>query len=204
MIWPLKNKIPALPALNGVGDFASRRSFYHHPGVYIYCDFGQEVVAIEDGIVTNIEFFTGPNAVPTSPWWNETQSIMIEGKSGALGYCELKTAVNLEVGQQVYKDQVIGFIIPVLKKDKGNGTTMLHFEQYMPNTKEHVTWVLDKEMPSTLLNPRPLLEKIMTHPTLVRGLRDGLAGISPTDATSEYLCGYLAGRKDFLSKQSIT
>jgi len=200
MIWPLKNKVPALPALNGVGDFASRRSFYHHPGVDIYCDFGQEVVAIEDGIVTNIEFFTGPNAEPTSPWWNETQSIMIEGESGALGYCELEVYFNIEIGQHVHKGQRIGSVVPVLKKDKGNGTTMLHFEKYIPGTKEHVTWVLDKEMPGTLLNPRPYLEKIMQNPTLVRGLHDGLAGMSPTDATDEYLSGYLAGRKDLLSR----
>jgi hypothetical protein len=38
---------------------------------------------------------------------------------------------------------------------------MLHFEQYVPGTTDHVTWVLDTEKPSQLLNPRPLLEKII-------------------------------------------
>jgi hypothetical protein len=161
MIWPLKNKVPALPILNGVGDFASRRSFYHHPGIDVYCDFGQEVIAIEPGIITNIECFTGVNATPTSPWWNETWSIMIEGTLGALGYCELKPLSHIKLGYKVSEGEIIATIIPVLKKDKGNGVTMLHFEQYIPGTKDHVTWVLDKEKPITLLNPRPLLEKIM-------------------------------------------
>jgi hypothetical protein len=161
MLFPLKNKIPALPPINGVGDFASRRSFYHHPGVDIYCDKGQEIVAIERGIVVNIDCFTGPNATPTSPWWNETWSIMIEGASGVLGYCEIEPLHYVEIGLEIEEGERIAKVIPVLKKDKGNGTTMLHFEQYVPGTTDHVTWVLDTEKPSQLLNPRPLLEKII-------------------------------------------
>jgi len=72
MINPLKSKKLILPPKNGVGDFGSRRSFYFHPGLDLYCDNEQEIVAIEDGIVVNIECFTGPNATPSSPWWNET------------------------------------------------------------------------------------------------------------------------------------
>lgn len=160
MIWPLKNKTPAIPSEGAVGDFAFRRSFYYHPGIDLYCDLGQEVQAIEAGTVVHIENFTGPNALPPSPWWKETWSILIEGKSGVLGYCELFPDKHIKVGAQVNEGDVIARIIPVLKKDKGNGTTMLHFEQYLPGTKEHVTWVLDSEKPEQLLNPRQLLESL--------------------------------------------
>jgi len=157
MKWPLKNKTPAIVAEGSVGDFAFRRSFYYHPGIDIYCGFGQEVQAIEDGTVVHIENFTGPNANPPSPWWMETWSILIEGQSGVLGYCELKPLPHIQVGMSVKEGDVIATVVPVLKKDKGNGTTMLHFEQYVSGTRHHVTWVLDTDKPSELLNPRDLL-----------------------------------------------
>lgn len=160
MKYPLKNQAPSIPTEGSVGDFAFRRSFYHHPGIDLYCDFGQEVIAIEDGIVTKIDTFTGPMATPPSPWWNETFSLIIEGASGAIGYCELMPVSYIAEGVKVKEGDVIATIIPVLKKNKGNGTTMLHLEQYLPGTKDHVTWVLDAEKPSELLNPRALLEKI--------------------------------------------
>lgn len=163
MKWPLKNKTPSIPSVGSVGDFAYRRSFYYHPGIDIYCDFGQEVQAIEDGTVVHIENFTGPNAEPPSPWWLETFSILIEGSSGVLGYCELKPLPHIYPGCKVSEGEVIATIVPVLKKDKGNGTTMLHFEKYKPGTRHHVTWVLDSEKPEELIDPRELLEIILNQ-----------------------------------------
>lgn len=161
MIWPLKNLTPSIVDINSVGDFAYPRSFYYHPGIDIYCDYGQEVVSIEDGVITNIEIFTGPNATPTSPWWNETFSIIIEGASGAIGYCELLPLSHLKLGYNVKAGELIATITPVLKRDKGVGTSMLHFELYKLNTKDHVTWLLDEQKPDNLLNPRSLLENII-------------------------------------------
>jgi hypothetical protein len=85
---------------------------------------------------------------------------MVEGKSGVIGYCELMYDSRLTVGTQISAGEIIGSIIPVLKKDKGNGTTMLHLEQYVPQTAHHVTWVLDTPKPEELVNPRSLLEKL--------------------------------------------
>lgn len=161
MKWALKNKVPAIPPQEHVGDFGFRRSFYHHPGIDIYCDLDQEVQAMEDGIIVHIENFTGPDANPPSPWWNETFSILIEGKSGVLGYCELKPLSHIKIGMVLKEGDIIANIVPVLKKNKGNGTTMLHFEQYEVGTREHVTWVLDTPKPTQLLNPRNLLEKFL-------------------------------------------
>ena len=161
MKWPLKNLEPKVPLEGHVGDFAFRRSFYYHPGIDLYCAKGQEIVAIEDGIVINFEIFTGPNANPPSPWWHDTFSVMIEGENGVIGYCELLIADPLDIGDKLKAGDVVGHITPVLKKDKGNGTTMLHLEQYVPGTTEHVTWVLDTPQPTQLMNPRNLLNKII-------------------------------------------
>jgi murein DD-endopeptidase MepM/ murein hydrolase activator NlpD len=161
MKWPLLNKAPTIPKEGAVGDFAFRRSFYFHPGVDVYCDFGQAIVAIEEGTVVHIENFTGPSAHPPSPWWMETWSILIEGKSGVLGYCEIKPLPHIKVGAKIKEGELIANVIPVLKKDKGNGTTMLHFEHYVAGTKHHVTWKLDTIKPDELLNSRLLLEKLL-------------------------------------------
>lgn len=162
MKWPLKIP-PKIPPEGHVGDFGFRRSFYHHPGIDIYCKDNQEVFAIEDGLVVNIEQFTGINANPSSPWWNDTFSILIEGQSGVIGYCELKLYDKIIVGSCIKEGDLIGFILPVLKKDKGNGTSMLHIEQYISGTTEHVTWFLDVPQPSQLVNPRNLLYNIINE-----------------------------------------
>lgn len=161
MIWMLKNKSPTLPNKGDVGDFGVRRSFYHHPGLDIYCDINTEVQAMEDGIVVCIDVFTGPNSNPPSPWWFETYSILIEGKSGVLGYCEIKPVENIGLGSQIKEGQTLGYVTPVLKKDKGNGVSMLHLEYYTHGTKEHVTWELDKPKPIQLLNPRILFTGLL-------------------------------------------
>lgn len=161
MKWPLLNKSPTIPPMGHVGDFAFRRSFYYHPGIDIYCSLGQEVQAMENGTVVHIENFTGPDANPPSPWWLETWSILIEGASGVIGYCELKPLPHIQVGMSVQEGHAIATIVPVLKKDKGNGTTMLHLEHYVPDTKHHVTWILDTPKPKELINPRQLLEKLI-------------------------------------------
>lgn len=116
MLNPLKNY--KIAEIGSVGDFGHKRSTYWHPGLDAYCVDNEEVFAFEDGKIVNIEIFTGPNAEPTSPWWNETWSIMIESNSGVIGYCELKPLEHLKIGDLVKQGQLIGNITPVLKKDK--------------------------------------------------------------------------------------
>jgi hypothetical protein len=156
-MFPLKNY--KIADINSVGDFGHKRSFYYHPGIDIYTNNNEEIFAIESGKIVNIEIFTGPNANPTSPWWNETFSIMIEGNSGVIGYCELILENNLKINNYVKEGDLLGKITPVLKKDKGVGTSMLHLELYTKGTKEHCSWLHEDEKPENLLNPRELLEK---------------------------------------------
>lgn len=162
MKWPLRNQKPKLPFVGTVGDFAFRRSFYYHPGVDLYCPDLEPVQAMEDGTIVHMEHFTGADAVPPSPWWLDTWSIMVEGASGVIGYCEVRTFNHLNVGMKVYEGEPIALVIPVLKKDKGNGTTMLHLEHYVPGTRHHVTWELDTDKPKELLNSRELLQQLIT------------------------------------------
>lgn len=160
MKWPLFNKTPHVPVDGSVASFAHKRSYYYHPGVDLYCDAGQYVVAIEDSKVINIEIFTGPNANPVSAWWNETWAVLVEGASGVLGYCELKPLPYIKKGFKLKAGIPIGNIIPVLKRDKDNGTTMLHLEMYKPKTSGHVTWHIGEDRPETLLDPTEFLRNI--------------------------------------------
>lgn len=161
MKWPLKNKIAILPNEGSPGDFGYKRAFYVHSGIDLYCSDLQTVQAMESGVVVHIENFTGPNADPPSPWWLETWSVLIEGVSGVIGYCELKPLDHIKVGTVVAEGEVFAAITPVLKKDKGWGRSMLHLELYKIGTKHHVTWLLDTRRPLELLNPRFLLEKLI-------------------------------------------
>lgn len=162
MKWPLSNCEPSIPNVGAVGDFAYRRSFYYHPGIDLYCGNGHIVQAIEDGVIIKIEQFTGAEADPPSPWWNNTWSILVEGKSGVIGYCELLPHPMWKLGSVVKEGDPLAIIIPVLKKDKGNGTTMLHLEHYELGTTEHVTWILDTPKPEQLKDPRELLNEIIS------------------------------------------
>lgn len=161
MKWPFRNLQPSLPFVGAVGDFAFRRSFYYHPGLDLYSPDLQPVQAMEAGKIVHIEHFTGATADPPSPWWLDTMSIMIEGQSGVIGYCELIPFDHLKVGMEIFEGEPIALITPVLKRDKGNGTSMLHLEHYISGTKHHVTWKLDTPKPPELLNSRLLLEQLL-------------------------------------------
>ena len=86
--------------------------------------------------------------------------LLVEGNSGVVGYCEIVPLDHMKPGYIVKEGELLGYVTPVLKEDRGNGTTMVHFELYETGTRNHVTWLLDKEKPSELLNPRDLLTKI--------------------------------------------
>lgn len=159
MRWPLANFPQLIPLINSPADFAFSRKYYHHEGIDLYCSLHQEVVAIESGTIVKLDKFTGEHAHPPTCHWNNTWSILIQGSSGVIGYCELEPFVK--EGDQVTEGQPLGRIIPVLKRDKGNGTNMLHLELYATGTAEHVTWLLSEPQPAQLRNPRPLLESLL-------------------------------------------
>lgn len=134
------------------GKFGAVRKYDIHTGIDLICDVGTEIYAIEDGMVVNIEVFTGPNA--ESPWWNETMAVLVEGESGVICYGEIEALV--EIGQQVKTGELIGKVKRVLKKDKGKPTSMLHLELYKAGTKNTVWWHINERQPDCLLDPSVL------------------------------------------------
>lgn len=137
------------------GAFGFRRANHVHEGVDLYCDEGTMVTLVEDGTITAIEPFTGPNAIPPSPWWLDTLSVMVEGASGAVLYGEIEPLTGLAVGQRLSAGDPIGHVVRVLRNDKGRPMTMLHLELHAPGTTEAMEWVGAR--PESLRDPTPFL-----------------------------------------------
>ncbi|MDO8418110.1 MAG: hypothetical protein Q7S87_18230 [Agitococcus sp.] len=139
-----------------LGAFGVARKHHYHEGVDLYGMPGDDVLAMESGIVVARQAFTGASA--QSPWWNETQCLMIEGASGVLNYGEIHCAFPLEQGAAVHAGQVIGQLVRVLQVDKGRPCTMLHLERYVRGTLVPiVSWPLPDPQPEQLCDVSALL-----------------------------------------------
>ena len=158
-MFPIKNYNYQIPTGEDFGAFGVTRKFDMHTGVDVYCNAGDECVAIEDGVVIAVEFFTGPSV--DMPWWNDTQAVAIKGKSGIINYGEVRAYVK--VGQEIKEGDFIGWVIPVLKVDKGKvpSTSMLHLELYSEYNGEWVLWEVGAPQPSNLLDPTQLLQNAL-------------------------------------------
>lgn len=161
--WPLKWKDFSVPVPDGdwaQAAFGAVRKYDTHTGVDLYCSTGDMVRAVEDGVVVAIEHFTG---APESPWWNPTEAVLVEGKSGVVVYGEIEPLASIEVGAKILRKQAIGTVLRVIKNGKpGQRTTMLHLELHKPGTTFTEAWV-DKR-PETLLDPTPFLLKSFANP----------------------------------------
>lgn len=142
---PLKNLLP----ISSEGSFGALRRYDIHTGIDLYCENGDEVYSIEDGIISAIVDFTGPCA--GSPWWNDTKAVFVEGMSGAVLYGEIEPLIK--VGDKIQAGDLIGKVIQVLKKDKGKPLCMLHLECYTKGTTEPVWWYIGDTKPYNLQNP---------------------------------------------------
>ena len=131
--FPL-TKCSGIPSKNHPGSFLCKRKHHTHTGVDLYCDDGQIVRAVEDGTVVGIEHFTGPQ--DNSPWWNDTDCILIEGASGVVCYGEVSIPNFIKIGTKVSRGRYIANVKRVLKEGKerpdimGHSTSMLHMELY--------------------------------------------------------------------------
>lgn len=92
--------------------------FSKHPMTNIFVEKSWEVVRVEN--------FTGPNSVPPTPWWNDTQAVMI--RNGVFVHVLGEIETSLKVGQRIKEGDVVGRIKPVLKKANGMPNSMLHYE----------------------------------------------------------------------------
>lgn len=158
--WPLRAwSFRHIPVATHPGAFGVGRKHDFHTGVDLYCPHDTEVFAVEGGKVVGKEKFTGPQA--ESPWWNETEAVLVEGRSGVVLYGEVYS--HVEVGQEISVGSRIGFTRTVLKKDKGRPMCMLHVELYKHGTAESVWWKLDQNKPENLLDPTSKLLYAFEH-----------------------------------------
>lgn len=155
--WPLDAE-PLLPDLPGL--FGYPRAHDIHTGVDLYCELGTKVLAVEDGEVIGVDWFTGVNA-PTwddkpSTWWNDTHIILVRGESGVVGYGEVSPRVR--VGEHVKKGDWIATIDQaVLKTYKGRPMVMLHIEVMTETADKSDWWPPGTPCPPTLRDPLPFL-----------------------------------------------
>lgn len=144
--FPLKD-CPGVPINYHPGAFGFHRTRKHgefstHTGVDLYAKHGDPVYAVEDGVVVGIEPFTGPQ--DNSPWWQDTDAVLIEGKTGVVCYGEVTP--NTKVGEQVSRGDVVAFVSTVLPEGRerpdipGHSRSMLHVEFYVHGTTASTSW----------------------------------------------------------------
>lgn len=172
-------RCPGIPATSHPGSFGVKRKKSVHTGLDLYADVDSVVVPVEDGIVVGIEPFTGPK--DGSPWWQDTECVLVEGASGVVCYGEIESTVCK--GQPVFRGNTcIGRVRAVIPSDPkrqhpeidGWKPSMLHIElyphgRYTPSTgfeenvdilQDPTQYLIDAEgAPKNMLNPTPCLHK---------------------------------------------
>lgn len=157
-----------LPKFYEPGAFGAKRKFDRHEGVDIYCKYGAEVHAVEDGEVVDSYQFTGKSA--DCDWWNDTWCLKVKGRSGVVTYGELQMPHGgsnpvkyPDVGHIVHTGDIIGYVGQVLQPDKRrldirhHNTCMLHIELRKENSRID-GWKLDNDRDLNLLDPTPYLK----------------------------------------------
>lgn len=149
-----------IPCPGEPGAFAAIRKYDIHTGVDLYCQPGTKVFAVEQGIVIFINYFTGPES--ESPWWNSTKAIMVKGESGVVLYGEINPQKEYNIGCKIKRGEHIGNTLPVIRRDKGAPTCMLHIELYKASATECTDWKLNELQPELLLDPSGQLLESLT------------------------------------------
>jgi hypothetical protein len=143
-------EIPCGPDHPGAFGFVRRN--HVHEGVDLYGLAGDEVRAMQAGVVAGVYPFTGPSA--GFDWWLDTECVVVENERGVLIYGELNARPDLKTGQHVTEGALLGCIATVLKKDKGRPMNMLHLERYEPGVRMSCgVWPKDAPRPYGLLDP---------------------------------------------------
>jgi len=170
--WPLFEGPRVWP--DEPGCFGTVRRHDVHTGVDLYTYPGMPVLAVEPGRVVAVEDYTGPKA--GSPWWRDTQAILIEGPSGVVCYGEVAPLKCITIGAEIKAGDCIACVKTVLVRSKGRPTTMLHVELYQPGARESVWWRLGEPRPSTLRDPTDRLREAWERST---GMKVEYSGSGP-------------------------
>lgn len=145
-----------IPIYPHPGSFGFVRKNHIHEGIDLYAENGDEVIAMEDGIILSIIPFTGK--IAGSPWWNNTYSIFVKHNNFIINYGELTPLQHLKEGDKIKAGSVIGNVKTVLLVDKGRPMSMLHLEMYSSDAIAPITeWPLNTEKHPTLMDPTPYI-----------------------------------------------
>lgn len=127
-----------IPVQPHPGGFGARRKNDVHTGVDLYTNEGEPVYAVEDGVVVAVEHFTGE--WDGTPWWNNTDCVLVEGRSGVVCYGEVSSKV--QISTVICAGTHMANVVRVLKEGKerpdihGHRTSMLHLELYSHGTRK--------------------------------------------------------------------
>lgn len=146
-----------IPVGRHPGAYGVTRRHHVHEGVDLYCPEWTRVAAVETGEVVAIIPFTGQNG--DSPWWEDTDAVLVEGQTGVVVYGEVEPSVK--VGQRILAGERIGYVKRVLKKDKGRPMSMLHIELHDHSTRDAPEWPVNGPKPATLRDPTPFLMEML-------------------------------------------
>jgi hypothetical protein len=156
-----------IPDVGHPGAFATKRKYSIHTGIDLYVPKMSAVHAVESGRIVCIEQFTGANE--RTPWWLDTDCMLIEGATGVVCYGEIEPATGLKVGDKITRDQYIGRVLPVLPDSKfrpdveGHSVSMLHMELY-PHGRYTPSDGYEKDK-GDLRDPTPFLVNAINAPT---------------------------------------
>ena len=162
-----KSTCKGIPDIGHPGAFATKRKHSIHTGVDLYVPKKSAVHTVEPGRIVCIEQFTGANE--RTPWWLDTDCILVEGASGVVCYGEIEPTYGLKVGDKVKRDQYIGCVLPVLPDSKfrpdieGHSVSMLHMELY-PHGRYTPSDGFEKDK-NDLRDPTPFLVNAINAPT---------------------------------------
>lgn len=162
------NNCPGIPINYHPGAFGFQRRVNPHTGIDLYSTKDAPVFAVENGIIVNVEPFTGPK--DDSPWWNDTDAVLIEGASGVVCYGEIQSNY-LDIPTTVRRGDVIGFVKMVLREGKnrpdipGHSRSMLHLELYAHGVAlASTSWTQGRQI-LKMIDPTPHLIAAEGAPT---------------------------------------
>lgn len=174
--------------------FLARRSggARHHVGVDLFANFGDPVVAIEDGrIVGFYGFCCGARKT--------TNALLVEHSNVVVNYGEVAPdslrRTGLAIGASVRAGQVIGYV----GRNPG-GSTMIHFETYVPGTTRNQRFPVGARRPAALLNPTTYLLWLQSHGR-APGAGGGAEGA--TGATGSALSALIARSGEALAPTEV-
>jgi spore germination cell wall hydrolase CwlJ-like protein len=141
---------------NGRKFFADRRGGRHHVGLDLYCKDREVVLACADGKIVNFYRFYKSAA------GENTFALFVEHDGVVVNYGEVKANAPAEFGWKIGDRVQAGDRIA-----RVSSTNMIHFETYVPGTKQNSRWFAGGAKPPSLRNPTVLLLQLASSGTRV-------------------------------------